>query len=489
LTLQRLTRKSNSLAAMFTDNFYARWRARNLPAMALRENRDSPPPEFLLQAVWQQQRLLRDQLKTLDGQTVRILHPGFKNHEAGPDFRGAMVQIGAAPALIGDVEIDLRATGWHTHGHDRNPAFKQVMLHVIWDRETPVADGLPVLALKNVLDAPMDELIAWFGQDSLRALPENLRGKCCAPLSQLPKNSLTQLLHQAAQVRWQSKASQLEARARQSGWEQSLWEGLFRALGYKQNVWPMQRLAELLPRSSPPPTDAVAWQARLFGLSGLLPTELPRAQGAADNYLRRIWDQWWRERESFSDAILPREIWRFNSLRPANHPQRRLALAAHWLAAGNLTAKLEKWFTTTIPENALADSLLQILQVERDDFWSWHWTFRSARLSRPQPMLGAARVTDLAVNVILPWFWMRAVEGKNETLRREAEQRYLNWPAASDNSVLRLARERLLGGASAKAMPGAAAQQGLLQILRDFCEHSNAICDHCAFPELVRNFV
>ena len=41
------------------------------------------------------QRLLRDQLMTLDGETVRVLHPGFKNHEAGPDFRGAVVQIGS----------------------------------------------------------------------------------------------------------------------------------------------------------------------------------------------------------------------------------------------------------------------------------------------------------------------------------------------------------------------------------------------------------
>jgi hypothetical protein len=33
----------------------------------------------------------------------------------------------------------------------------------------------------------------------------------------------------------------------------------------------------------------------------------------------------------------------------------------------------------------------------------------------------------------------------------------------------------------------AAAQQGLLQIVRDFCDHSNAICADCRFPELVRN--
>jgi Protein of unknown function (DUF2851) len=250
----------------------------------------------------------------------------------------------------------------------------------------------------------------------------------------------------------------------------------------------MQCLAESRPHWQSGAPDVAACQARLFGVSGLLPAELTRARGGTDGYLRRIWDQWWREREQFRDCLLPRELWRFNSLRPANHPQRRLALAAHWLATGKFVAKLEQWFTATVPNGELADSLLKTLQVEPDDFWSWHWTFRSARLPKPQPMLGAARVTDLAVNVILPWFWVRAVEGKNEKLQGVAEHRYVNWPAAEDNRVLKLARQRLLGGANAKILPAAAAQQGLLQILRDFCEHSNALCDHCNFPELVRNF-
>jgi hypothetical protein len=475
------------VASVF-DNFYSQWRTRTVSAAALQDNAGSPPPEFLLQAIWQQQRLVRDQLFTLDGQTVRVLHPGFKNREAGPDFRGAMVQIGTSAARRGDVEIDLRANGWHAHGHDRNPAFKDVVLHVIWEGDRGLADHLPVMTLSGRLDAPLSELNDWFGRDVGGSLPENLRGKCCAPLTQLPPESLTKLLHEAAQVRWRGKAQQLEARARQAGWEQALWEGLFRALGYKQNVWPMQRLAELRTAWFAL-GDAIACQARLFGISGLLPADLVRKPATADKYLRRIWDQWWREREHFREIILPRQLWKFNSLRPANHPQRRLALAAHWIAAGDLPAKLEAWFMSEIAENELAESLLKILQIELDDFWSWHWTFASARLAKAQPMIGAARVTDLAMNVILPWFWMRAVEGRNEKLRREAERRYLAWPAAEDNSALRLARERLLGGTKASALGGAAAQQGLLQIQRDFCDHSNALCDDCQFPELVKDFV
>ena len=229
-------------------------------------------------------------------------------------------------------------------------------------------------------------------------------------------------------------------------------------------------------------------QARLFGISGLLPVELSRAQDGTDQYVRRVWDQWWRERDEFSDCILPRALWHLYGSRPANHPQRRVALASRWSLDDDLASKLEQWCARDVPDSALAASLLEGLQVEPDDFWSWHCTFRSPRLKKSQPLLGATRVTDLAVNVVLPWLWIRAVEGKNAAMQQDLEHRYFAWPPAEDNAVLRLARQRLLGGASRRALPGAAAQQGLIQIVRDFCDHSNAICDHCKLPELVRDW-
>jgi hypothetical protein len=342
--------------------------------------------------------------------------------------------------------------------------------------------------LSQALDAPLAELGLWLENDSPRVLPENLRGQCCVVLRELDETRQSRILDAAARVRFQAKAEQFRARARHAGWEQSLWEGLFRALGYKHNVWPMQNIAEGRPRWQRGADPVFVLQARLLGLSGLLPAELPRATAGGAGYLRRAWDCWWRERDEFADCQLPRAVWRFHGLRPANHPQRRLALAAHWLAAGHLMQKLEDWCTVEIPDKKLSGSLREILEVERDEFWSWHWTFRSARLKRPQPLLGDARVTDLAVNVILPWLWTRAVEGRNEKIRRTIEHRQAAWPAAEDNSILKLARQRLLGMGRSSRLPGASVQQGLLQITRDFCEHSNALCENCRFPGLVQSW-
>src|SRR5688572_29534090 len=363
-------------------NFYAQWRLEGRAALGLREEHH-PPAERLLQQVWYHQRLLRDRLKTLDGKPIHILHPGFWSHEGGPDFRKAIIQFASESPITGDIEIDLHSGGWHAHAHDRNPAFKQVALHVVW--EGTGIKGIPTLPIKDYLDAPMSELIAWMGTESGKGFPPELTGKCSAPLRELPEKRLRGLLHEAARVRFESKAAHFRARARQVGWDQALWEGLFRGLGYKHNVWPMLRLAELRPRLAPPKPrlEPIALQARLFGAAGLLPHEPGgRAPAPPETYFRQLWDYWWRERETFADCVLPRTLWHFHGLRPANRPQRRLALASYWWTFSNkLAPQLEKW-------SGEPEDLLRILQAPEDAFWSWHWTLRSPRLASAQPLLG-----------------------------------------------------------------------------------------------------
>lgn len=470
-------------------NFYAVWREQCSAVNLLRDG-GATPPEKLLQAVWRHQRLRRDQLLTTSGARLRVLHPGFPSAEGGPDFRGAVLQFDQASPVTGDVEIDVQPSGWHAHGHDTNPEFRSVILHVVWEdsagpRSSPPAAAAR-LALKPILDATPGELALVLECDS--GLPESLRGKCAAPLRELTAVQLAELLHGAARVRFENKAAAILARAKAAGWEQALWEHLFRALGYKHNGWAMQNLAEAKPRWHRGGDSAFELQARLLGVSGLLPAELTRGEKAADTFLRRAWDGWWRDRDELADCVLPRAVWKFHGLRPANHPQRRLALASHWVASQSLAERIEAWGLADLPVHGWLSALHALLQVEQDEFWSWHWTFKSPRLPKPHPLLGEARVTDLAVNVVLPWLWVRAREGGREPVLRGLERRFLEWPAAEDNAVLKLARQRLLGTAHPRILHGAAQQQGLLQILRDFCEHSNSACADCRFPELVRGW-
>src|SRR5262249_27177872 len=150
--------------------------------------------------------------------------------------------------------------------------------------------------LRSLLDAPLNELRQWLGTEP--GWPGVLSGQCSAPLRGLSESALEELLRQAAQVRLEGKSRALGARARQAGWEQALWEGMFGALGFKHNVWPMRRIAELLPDLTEGGAGVAGntpvLQARLLGVSGLLPAELTRGNTSVDRYLRQMWDLWWR---------------------------------------------------------------------------------------------------------------------------------------------------------------------------------------------------
>src|SRR5690606_7462299 len=147
------------------------------------------------------------------------------------------------------------------------------VLHVVWEGGAAV-DHVPTLVLRDALDAPIEELEHWVG--GAGELPMAwLEGRCAAPLRRLAAAEAEELLRQAARVRLETRQRRFRARARAAGWRQALWEGLFRALGYKHNAWPMQRIAESLPQAvatvegEGSAASREAWEARLLGLSGV----------------------------------------------------------------------------------------------------------------------------------------------------------------------------------------------------------------------------
>ncbi len=483
MTLLRRRPKSNGRLSAPLSSFYSRWRSNRLvDPSVLADANAGHPPEAVLQKLWLHQRIRRDSLQLIDGRPLRILHPGFWNSGPGPDFSRAIVQIGHQSPVVGSIEIDLEAVFWRGHAHHNNPRYTDVVLHVIWQGTQP-AGSIPTLVMQPVLDAPLPELIEWISGENLPS-PSAAVGQCSAPLANLSDEALRELLQQAAWVRVERKAALIQARARDTGWEQALWEFLLAALGYRNNVWPMRRLAELVPW----PGEVVsrnATEARLLGLGRLLPDERSSSTQPMQPHARTLWDHWWREADALADQRLPRETWQTAGMRPVNHPARRLALAAAWLSDHRMIARLETWLADGLSPSASAESLEKILEVEAGDFWATHWNFRAAPAVTPQTLLGNARATDLAINVILPWLWIRAVTSQNELFATRVRQRYSQWPASQDNQVLKEGRTRLLRGRKPTFLKTAAEQQGLMQITRDFCDHSNALCERCAFPELV----
>ncbi|MDB4746462.1 DUF2851 family protein, partial [Verrucomicrobia bacterium] len=273
-------------------------------------------------------------------------------------------------------------------------------------------------------------------------------------------------------------------------WRRSLWEGMLSGLGYSKNSWPMRRIGEMtpflfpeFPGRNPDSLSGAEVEARLFGVAGFLPKDPSRINAP---YLNQLWDVWWRVRDEFGDFVLPRSIWRIAGMRPHNHPHRRLALVAQWLLRPDFFQSIEWWFTSAAEKNSL-EMLGNALSVIAPPFWSSRFNFSRISLGVSPHLIGEARMIDLAINIILPWFWVRARAGRNQIMMDRAERLFLAAPRAEESRRLKDGRTRLMGRSDPKMLGSAADQQGLLQILRDFCAHSNALCEDCRFPSLVRS--
>jgi hypothetical protein len=467
-------------------NDYVAWRTSVLGAEVLRDGGPDAMPERALQVVWQQQRL-KDELRLGDGRRVRVLHPGFWNYEAGPDFRNAVVRIEGESTRRGDVEVDVEVGGWRAHGHHVNPNFRNVILRVVWQLPRNCRDE--ILPLRPHLDSPWSELKPWALNEPAGELSRRLTGRCCGPLEMMTEQERHQLLEAAGGVRLQLKADQLAARARQVGWEQALMEGLFAGLGYKRNAWPMRQIAGAMANLELPREEGSSEQLRLalmLGIAGLMPEDWPRADQRRSKYLAELWSLWWRTREAAHEHQLPLEIWQFSGVRPVNRPERRLALAAQWLAAEDLVPEIERWCEDELGGRRSVAALLQTLAQRTPSFWEDHCTFSARALNRKMPLIGKSRLTELAVNTVLPWLYARANAGRSRALADRILGAYLAWPKAEDNSILRLARQRLLGTRSGRVLKTAGQQQGLLQIVRDFCARTDSLCSDCPFPDYVK---
>jgi len=105
------------------------------------------------------------------------------NKEPGPDFRDAVIQFDSSPAIVGDVEIDLQASGWRGHGHAANPAIKSCSPCTVGRSATAKSDR-PRLALKKLLDSPLRDLERWLSGEPA-PVPGALMGQCSGPLRDL----------------------------------------------------------------------------------------------------------------------------------------------------------------------------------------------------------------------------------------------------------------------------------------------------------------
>ncbi len=443
-------------------------------AQILREH--SAMTEAFVQFLWQEQCFDQQELRTLDGRPVRILKPGYLNVNAGPDFTQAEIILDGE-LLRGSVELHLNVSDWWAHGHQTDPSYTSVILHIsLWDdsRHLQTIAGekrIPTLALASYLAAPLDELLGWWRED---------RQEFC-PLStmSLASEAVVDVLHRLGQERFLEKVEYFSFHVERSDMEQMCYEGILDALGYSANREPFLELGKRLRLEYLLGKPRPVIEALLFGTAGLLPAqtgEQPADEGR--EYAEQLAEIWY----SLGDAPTPLHAseWQFARLRPANFPTRRLAGMAGILdgcAGGSLILGFLSVVETvrdTEPLRSVFVRLCQLLMPEARGFWVNHSQF-SGKSHRPLVhLIGQGRASDIIVNIVLPLLGLWASVAQSQSLSRAVQQLYDGHPALQPNHITRQLRQWLH---VPRKYHSAKTQQGMIYLHHLFC--STGLCGVC----------
>lgn len=391
------------------------------------------------------------------GQPVEILSPGRHNDDAGPDFSAARIRIGSQE-WGGNVEIHVNASDWYHHGHDRDRAYDNVILHVVGrdDARPSSPDGREIPQI--VIGIPAGFMAAY------RQLSRDLAGvRCSAGLSSLPSLVIDDWLETLAVERLHEKARRLLDYHRQLdySWDQAVFTALARALGFGLNALPFELLAKSLPlkyvyRHS---DDLMQIEALLFGQAGmLLPGRYP-----ADTYYASLCGEYAFLSRKYGLVPIVESLWKYARTRPRNFPHRRIALLARAIYSGdNLVSSLD---------SAAGDPgrLHALFGWTLDGYWSRHSGFgRPMRESETPSPLSADSRRLLMINLAAPYYYARGALSGN--------------PDAADcgyDLLSRLPSERnsLITFWQSMGIPSASAlrSQALLQLRRAYCDASRCL--------------
>ena len=140
--------------------------------------------EYELQRRWAESRWPTPFLHSGRPGPVRVISPGRWNRGPGPDFRDAQILDESGRARRGNVELHLEASAWIQHGHADDPAYQDILLHVVDapsrrqrsaktpDQRVPTAIPLPQPLVAEVAAFPCDAIT---GRAGLAAVDERLR--------------------------------------------------------------------------------------------------------------------------------------------------------------------------------------------------------------------------------------------------------------------------------------------------------------------------
>lgn len=421
--------------------------------------------EDFLHYLWKHKKMNVLKLITTEYEVVEIISVGQHNMNSGPDFFNAQLRI-ADQIWAGNVEIHLKSSDWFLHNHEKDKAYDNVILHVVWEYDTDVFrkdnSKLPTLVLKD--------FISENAVTNYQALLNNSQNwiNCEKDFGNVDDFIIQNWLERLYFDRLEEKSNAIDKLLKQSNsdWEAVLFKLLTKNFGLKVNGDAFYSLANSFDFSiiRKLQSNVNQLEALFFGQANLLDDSVE------DSYYKDLQGEHDYLKQKFklqNDGVLPIQYFR---LRPTNFPTIRLSqLAMLYHSHHNLFSKL-------INLKTLKD-FYTVLTASTTEFWELHYTFGKISKSSKKK-ISKSFIDLLLINTIIPLkYCFSKYNGQDN---HEDILKLIQEIKLEKNSIVD--KFQSLKPISKTAMQS----QALLQLKIFYCDKNK--CLHCAIGNSVLNF-
>ena len=411
--------------------------------------------EDFLHFVWKFKMLIPP-IFLKSGEEVHILSSGIHNHDAGPDFFNAQIRFGNT-RWAGNVEIHINASDWYKHNHQDDPAYDNIILHVVYHADQKVyrrnKESIPTLELYEHIDENLlNKYLMMIGS------PEHI--PCKNIIKEVNPLVIRNMFERSLIERLEQKSIFILNKLVQNkyNWEQSFYEHLAGSFGLKVNAEAFELLAKSLPVKylAKHRSELLQLEAMLFGQAGFLSNKYK------DSYPNELKAEYLHLQRKFSFKPISLHHWKFLRLRPSNFPGIRISQFA------DLIHQSFSLFSRMLEVDDV-HQLHQMLKVKASEYWNIHYRFDSKSIFRPKTKsLGEGSRTLIMINTMIPFLFVYGTQKSDRSFCNRALQ-FLEDIRAENNKIIRIWKT------SGIPVDTAFESQALLQLFNHYCRNKKCL--------------
>jgi Protein of unknown function (DUF2851) len=407
--------------------------------------------EHLLQFIWQHLYFNRDQLSTVQHETVQIISQGLLNTNQGPDFQHAKLLVNNV-TWAGTIELHLKTSDWEKHGHTNDEHYNNVILHVVYEHDETTDSSVPVLELKNRISTSLLQ--------HYRELMEQHRFIACEnQLDQVSNIVWDSWKERMLAERLQQKNEHIQTILQQTNrhWEEAFWQLLARNFGSPLNGEAFEAMAQTLPVTllAKHKNQIHQLEALLLGQAGLLQGEF------AEDYPIMLQKEYKFLQQKHQLKPMGHPI-HFLRMRPSNFPTIRLAQLAMLIHQSN-------HLFSKVLEAKNVDAIRKMFAVTANDYWHYHYLLNEQSAFR-EKQLGKTMIDNLVINTVIPLLFVYAHEQHNQVAKEKAIEWLQQMPKEKNSITMQWEQA---GAAHQSAFDS----QALLYLKKNYCSAKR--CLHC----------